>query len=233
MVHDVYICYSDEDKITADAICHVLEENKFKCWIKSRDVGLDHIADVIPKAISNSKILVLVFSKYAKKSNYVNTEIDMAFSYNVPIVVFKIDDSKLDGTLEFFLENKHWLDAYPNPSIEFRNLVIDVAKLLDRPIVDPIIDSKIVDSMNGTDSPKKEMFSNNITNNNTNNDKQSKIIKLLVGMFVIPVILFVIGAEVMVGMGSDMWGLIIITIAFLFFIVTPIYYIIQWITNRE
>lgn len=225
MSHEVYVCYSDEDKITADAICHVLEENKFKCWIKSRDAGTEHIADAIPKAISDSKILVLVFSKHAKKSNYVNTEIDMAFSNNIPIVVFKIDDSKLDGALEFFLENKHWLDAYPNPSIEFRNLVISVAKLLDKPISDPVIDSNRPDSSNVAEPPKMEAVSKD-------NSKDRKIIKLLLGMIVIPVILFIIGAGVM-EMGSEMLGVGIVLIAFLFFVVTPIYYIIQWITSRE
>ena len=38
MVHEVFISYSTADKITADAICHVLEQNKMKCWIAPRNI---------------------------------------------------------------------------------------------------------------------------------------------------------------------------------------------------
>uniref|UniRef100_UPI003890372C toll/interleukin-1 receptor domain-containing protein n=1 Tax=Methanobrevibacter sp. TaxID=66852 RepID=UPI003890372C len=58
MEPDVYICYSSSDKNAADAICHVLEENKFKCWIKPRDVGIGHIAEEITAAIKASKSMV-------------------------------------------------------------------------------------------------------------------------------------------------------------------------------
>lgn len=35
---DVFISYSSKDKSVADAVCHVLEENKIACWISPRDV---------------------------------------------------------------------------------------------------------------------------------------------------------------------------------------------------
>ena len=47
MSHEVYICYDEKDQITADAICHVLEENKIKCWMKTRDLGVKHMVEEI------------------------------------------------------------------------------------------------------------------------------------------------------------------------------------------
>lgn len=159
MEHEVYICYEKVDKITADAICHVLEENNIKCWIKPRDLGVHHEVEEIMESIRKSKLVVLVYSNSSKKSNFVNTEIDMAFSYNLPILVFNIDNSNLDGSLEFFLTGEHWLDAYPNPSVEFENLIKDSCKLLEKPIPSSIITSeKSLKEEKTKHTPKKDLY---------------------------------------------------------------------------
>jgi hypothetical protein len=142
MNHDVYICYDEKDQITANAICHVLEENKIKCWLKTRDLGVSHLVDGIMEAINEAKVMVLIFSSHSKNSNFVNTEVDLAFTENIPILVFKIDESKLDGGLEFFLNNKHWLDAYPDPEVKFDSLIRDTSKLLGKPISKPIVSNE-------------------------------------------------------------------------------------------
>ena len=135
--HEVYICYDEKDQLTADAICHALEDNTIKCWLKSRDAGINHVVEEIMDAINNSQVMILVFSDFAKHSNYVNTEVDIAFTEKIPILVFKIDESKLDGGLEFFLGNTHWLDAYPDFEVHFESLVRDTSKLLEKPISKP------------------------------------------------------------------------------------------------
>lgn len=228
MVHEVYICYSSSDKMTADAICHVLEENKFKCWIKPRDLGVHHIAEEITQAIRASQLMVLVFSENAKNSNYVNTEVDIAFSSNVPIVVFRIDGSVLDGGLEFFLENKHWLDAYPNPALEFRNLVVDVAKLLDRPISDPVISTNIIDSMAGyTPTPVPQVPNQNPQGSKDDGIDIKRVIGLMCGG---PIILFIFAMLIADSFEFLAGWLLIFAIAM--FIITPIYYIAKKIYNK-
>ena len=227
MVHEVYICYSSKDKVTADAICHTLEENKFKCWIKPRDVGVKHIAEEITDAIRASEIMVLVFSENAKQSNYVNTEVDMAFSSNKPIIVFKIDNTNLDGGLEFFLENKHWLDAYPNPGREFRNLVIDVAKLLDKPITDPIIDKNTINNINYFEHDSDE--SENLSNKE---NKMKTFFKVIGATCLIPIIMVFFGTFLIEEKINYSLGNVFIILAFIVFIVVPIYFIIRHIYNK-
>ena len=62
MVHDVFISYSTKDKVTADAICHILEENDMKCWIAPRNISSGQpYAEEILNAIKSTKIVVLVF----------------------------------------------------------------------------------------------------------------------------------------------------------------------------
>ena len=132
MGHDIFISYSSKDKQTADAICHVLEENKLKCWIAPRNIlaGRNY-AEQIMAGIKQAKIVVLVFSKNSQESVFVNNEIDNAFSNNKPIISFKIDETLPENKMGFFLKNKHWLDAYPNPEPVFETLVRDAHLLCD------------------------------------------------------------------------------------------------------
>lgn len=141
--NDVYICYSKEDDLTADAICHVLESNGMKCWFKKRDFKVSDSIQKVKDAIKNSKSVVLVYSEDAKKSNFVKTEAEIAHSENIPRVCFKIDESSGD---EFkSLEDAHWLEAFPNPGKTFKDLVIDVSKTIGHDIDDPVVSKEYED----------------------------------------------------------------------------------------
>lgn len=130
MAHDIFISYSTKDKQTADAICHVLEQNNLKCWIAPRNIpaGKDYAHEIM-EGLKSAKIVVLVFSKNSQESIFVNNEIDAAFNNNKPIISFKIDDTMPKERMEFFLKTKHWLEAYPNPESVFETLVRDAFRL--------------------------------------------------------------------------------------------------------
>ena len=130
MAHDIFISYSSKDKQTADAICHILESNKLRCWIAPRNIiAGKNYAEQIMYGIKAAKIVVLVFSKNSQESVFVNSEIDTAFSNDKPIISFKIDETFPEHKMEFFLKNKHWLDAYPDPVKVFDTLVRDATLL--------------------------------------------------------------------------------------------------------
>lgn len=145
MVHDVFISYSTKDKVTADAICHVLEENKMKCWIAPRNISAGKpYAEEIVDGITAAKIVVLVFSANSQASQFVNNEVKVAFSNNKPILSFKIDESMPERELEYFLKVTHWLEAYPNPNDVFGTLVRDASRLIGDEKTNPIVDSEVM-----------------------------------------------------------------------------------------
>lgn len=146
MVHDVFISYSTKDKVTADAICHVLEENKIRCWIAPRNISSGKpYAEEIVDGIKTAKVVVLVFSSKSQASKFVNNEINIAFSTSKPILSFKIDESMPKDDLQYFLKVGHWLDAYPNPENEFERLVKDVSRLIGDEKTNPIVDSNVME----------------------------------------------------------------------------------------
>lgn len=131
MNHDVFISYSSINAQTAHAICHVLEEAKIRCWIAPRNIqpGADY-ADCIDSAINSCKVFVLVFSESAQLSKWVKSELNIAFDSNKTIIPFRIDTTSLYGAMRLILNDKHWLDAYPEPSYKFAELVKTVSNIL-------------------------------------------------------------------------------------------------------
>ena len=88
MAHDVYICYDEKDVETAKDVCEVLENDGLECWVKNRDAVVKDIATEIMDAIKSNKVMVLLYSKNCKNSNYVNNEVNRAFSQKKPIFWF-------------------------------------------------------------------------------------------------------------------------------------------------
>ena len=133
MSHDVFISYSSKNSAAAQAICHQLEDNNIKCWMAPRDIPVGaKYASVITQAIKECKAVVLVFSEYSAISPWVESEINIAFSNRKPIVPYKIDTTPLENYDEFYLmlNNRHWIEAYPDFKTRFADLVTVISSLV-------------------------------------------------------------------------------------------------------
>ena len=142
MAHDVYICYDERDLDVAKDVCDTLENGRLRCWMKNRDARVTTSVTEITEAIKKSKVMVLLYSKNSKQSNFVNNEVDTAFEIDKNILVYQIDDSKIEGGLEFFLRDKPRIEAYPNPEDKFDILVKDTRELAKGTVIDAIKERK-------------------------------------------------------------------------------------------
>ncbi|HRP08520.1 MAG TPA: toll/interleukin-1 receptor domain-containing protein [Gemmatimonadales bacterium] len=132
MAHDVFISYSSTDQQAALAVLHGLESAGIRCWMAPRDIGPGAIwAQAIMDGISDSRVLVVVFSSHANRSSHVLTEVDAAVRKGVMIVPFRIEDVMPDGAMEYHLRTRHWLDAL-TPELESH--VVDLADQI-RPLL--------------------------------------------------------------------------------------------------
>jgi hypothetical protein len=141
MTHDVFISYSVQDKNVADAICAALENRKIRCWIAPRDIlPGENFSSAIIKAINNSRIFVLVFSKNSNNSIYCQNEVSAALSRGTIIIPFKTEDVKPSESLEFLLGLNHWLDAITPPLEkhihELKEVIFALLGLKGEPIYD-------------------------------------------------------------------------------------------------
>jgi len=134
MAHDVFISYSSKDKPVADAVCATLESKGVRCWIAPRDVlAGDEYAASLLNGLSNSRLMVLVFSASSNRSPQVLREVERAVSKGLPILPLRIEDAPMSQAMEYYISSQHWLDAI-TPPIE-RHLVLlrdSVIALLSR-----------------------------------------------------------------------------------------------------
>lgn len=139
MPYDVFISHSSADKTTADAVCAHLEQVGVRCWIAPRDIlpGKSWPESIVA-ALQECKVMVVVFSSHADRSDQVMREVERAVNKELAIVPFRISDTKPSGTLEYFLSVPHWLDAL-TPPLEghIRVLVATVRRLLGEDVAIP------------------------------------------------------------------------------------------------
>ena len=120
---DVFISYSARDRARADAICAALEADGLRCWIAPRDgtPGASY-AKLLVDAIVGSRIVVMVFSRNANRSEAVLNELEIAFSRGIAVLPVRIENVQPTDSAEFYLKRRHWFDAYDGFDAQLRRL---------------------------------------------------------------------------------------------------------------
>jgi TIR domain len=132
MPRDVFISHSAQDKKVAETICGALEQAAIQCWVAPRDVrpGKSFPGE-ITRAIQQSKVMLLIFSRHSNSSEQVLREVQLAVDCSVPIVRLRIEDIPLSDDLRYYLSTPHWLDALTHPvSKHIPALVAAIKELL-------------------------------------------------------------------------------------------------------
>ena len=132
MAYDVFISHSRQDKMTADAVCAILEASGIRCWIAPRDVALgSDWTESIVDAIEACPIMVLVFSQHANDSHQIKREVNLAIDSGRTVIPIRVEDVVPSKSLKFSININHWLDAFPPPlENHLKTLVRSIQALL-------------------------------------------------------------------------------------------------------
>lgn len=131
MAHDVFISYSSQDKVAADAAVAALESKKVRCWIAPRDIrpGAEW-SEAIVEAIGSARAMVLVFTSKANASPQVRREVQLAFDRGVTVIPLRIENIVPARSLQYYLSAVHWLDALTPPLERHLAQLADTVKVL-------------------------------------------------------------------------------------------------------
>jgi len=139
--HQVFISYANEkgdekgaDRQIADMICSALESENIRCWIDHRDiVPGEKWVKAMFNAVEQSKIMVLVFSENANRSQWVEDEITYALDEKIRIIPFRVEHVTPRGALRVLRVRSQWIDAQQPPQQQDLNrLVKAVRTYLDK-----------------------------------------------------------------------------------------------------
>jgi tetratricopeptide (TPR) repeat protein len=135
MSHQVFISYSTRDTPIADKIRDQLEAAGICCWMAPRD--MKHFlpyGETILRALIGCRVVVVVFSSHAKDSPYVCREVERGVAHRKTLATIRVEDIRPQGELEFFLSNRHWVDAIGTDlESKLDELVVNVNRVLASP----------------------------------------------------------------------------------------------------
>jgi len=112
----VFISYATADRRIATATCRNLEDTGIDCWIAPRDVNPgESWPAAVTSAIERSRVMVVVLSAAAMRSDDVVREITLAAEERIAILPYRVDEVPLTGAFKYYLNPQHWLDASSQP----------------------------------------------------------------------------------------------------------------------
>lgn len=108
---NVFISHSSKDADCAMKICGLLEQAGHQCFIAPRDIpaGKEYAGEIM-LGIERSQVMVLILSESSNSSPHVMREVEHAASRSVPIAVYKMEEVKLNKSMEYFLMTHQWLN---------------------------------------------------------------------------------------------------------------------------
>src|SRR3954465_13568614 len=133
MPRDAFISHSARDKEISETICAALEQDGIRCWVAPRDVrpGKSFPGE-ITRAIQQTKVMLLIFSRHSNSSEQVLREVQLAVDCRVPIIRLRMEDIPLSDDLRYYLSTPQYLDAITPPLTKhIRPRVAAVKELLE------------------------------------------------------------------------------------------------------
>lgn len=107
----IFISYQSNSKDTIINFSNMFEQNGCKTWYAPRNIACGHEWSIdIKNAISNCKVLLLVFTHDADNSEQVYREITLADYYKKPVLWINLDKSRPDNLL-YFLGAIQWYES--------------------------------------------------------------------------------------------------------------------------
>jgi hypothetical protein len=107
-----FISYSSTDTKRVEQICALLTEVKATYWLAKEHIrpGDEH-SRAIPKAIRNSRVVLVAFSKAADRSRHISRELTLADDYGKKIVPVRLEAYE-PKNLKYFLKTAQWVEFY-------------------------------------------------------------------------------------------------------------------------
>ena len=126
-VEYAFISYSTEEYRYAAHLKESLTKNGITSWMAPDSIeGGKSYASEIPQAIRNAKVFIIVLSKSAMKSQWVEKELDTALKNHIPVLPYKTDDIALTESFDFYLTNIQIYNAFLAPLAALEKLIRDI-----------------------------------------------------------------------------------------------------------
>lgn len=160
----IFISYSSKDNEYVNQITQALKKAHIAYW-KAPDMisAGSNYAKEIPKAIADCSVFLLVMSKTAQESMWVEKEIDKAICSRKVILPVRIDECELNDLFKFYLNNVQMYQAEIRNDIitDMEDIITRVNDILEQHSKSPVTQANEGDAP-GHSEKKQEYQSQNV-----------------------------------------------------------------------
>ncbi|MBI1338859.1 TIR domain-containing protein [bacterium] len=122
-MYDIFVSYRRSDRAFVDQLVQRLQARGVSVWYDSQIEGGDDWREKIVAALTDSDMLVILFSEDANNSRQLKKELAVADQLEKPVVPVLIEDCKPRGAYLYELADRNWLQVFPNPMAQIDKLV--------------------------------------------------------------------------------------------------------------
>src|SRR6201999_53549 len=104
---DIFLSHASVDLKITQSICEALEKQHHTCWFASRDVRPgENYMNAIVHALRECKVMLLVFSQNANRSEEITKELALASKYKKFVIPVRVEDVLPTEAFEYALADR-------------------------------------------------------------------------------------------------------------------------------
>lgn len=138
MKHHLFISHENSSLLFVENLAKMFESNDVYCWYAPRDLDQSSAGkeydDELVDAIHEASAIVVILNDLALQSIWVKREVSQAEKQGKMIYPFVVSQLTINNGLLMRLEDKHLINAYPDPESKLPVLLKNVKQLLGQDV---------------------------------------------------------------------------------------------------
>jgi hypothetical protein len=132
MKYRIFLSYLRKDRIITEALVNTLKAHGLHVWWDDHIEGGENWRESIVENLTNSDMMVILFSEAVNASKELKKELAVADSMDKVIVPVLIEDIKPKGHYLYELQHLNWIQIHPDPIDKLESLVKKLSAMADR-----------------------------------------------------------------------------------------------------
>lgn len=128
---EIFISYSRRDIDAANRINTILTEYKITVWYDQLISPGVNWREAIVSHLGQAKVMLILLSENAQKSNELKKELALASSQLVPLLGVRLANISLTGAFAYELTGLNWFDVFEDEEKNYKQLAIFLQKLVN------------------------------------------------------------------------------------------------------
>jgi hypothetical protein len=120
----IFLSHVSADRALANEIRAALRARRLQVWMADRDVRPgDNFQEAIVHAIRAAKVMLVVFTAHANKSDEIKKELALAARHHLTVIPLRFENIAPNAALSYELVTRQWIDLFADRESAMQDLI--------------------------------------------------------------------------------------------------------------